>query len=116
MFSPPRHNPLAARFATAIAITLSTSPAHAQSAPGVHLDNSGINGSLSRADVEKLGGDRTNAEVPKDPVLARAKAKAQSLPLLQSPSDLLRRERRKIGDRRHEPAEIGRQRTGDAGI
>jgi hypothetical protein len=68
----------------AIAITLSTSPARAQSAPGVHLDNGGINGSLSRADVEKLGGDHTNAEVPKDPVLARAKAKAQSLPLLQA--------------------------------
>ena len=84
MFSPPRHIPLAALFTMAIAITLSTSPARAQSAPGVHLDNGGINGSLSRADVEKLSGDHTNAEVPKDPVLARAKAKAQSLPLLQA--------------------------------
>jgi len=84
MFRPPRHIPLAALFAMAIAITLPTSPAHAQGAPGVHLDNGGINGSLSRADVEKLSGDHTNAEAPKDPVLARAKAKAQSLPLLQA--------------------------------
>lgn len=84
MFNPPRHILLAALFAMAIAITLSTSPARAQGAPGAHLDNSGINGSLSRADVEKLSGDHTNAEVPKDPVLARAKAKAQSLPLLQA--------------------------------
>jgi hypothetical protein len=84
MFSPSRHIPLAALFGIAIVITLSTSPAHAQGAPGVHLDNSGLNGSLSKADLEKLGGDHTNAEVPKDPVLARAKAKAQSLPLLQA--------------------------------
>ncbi len=84
MFSPPRHTPLAALFAMAIAITLPTNPAQAQNAPGVHLDNSGMNGSLSKADVEKLGGDNTNAEVPKDPVLARAKAKTQSLPLLQA--------------------------------
>jgi hypothetical protein len=84
MFGPPRHMPLAALFAIASAITFSTSPAHAQGAPGVHLDNSGLNGSLSKADLEKLGGDHTSAEVPKDPVLARAKAKAQSLPLLQA--------------------------------
>jgi hypothetical protein len=62
-------------------------PVHAQGAPGVHQDNSGINGSLSRADLEKLGGIHkadTSADVPKDPVLARAKAKAQSLPLLEA--------------------------------
>jgi hypothetical protein len=83
MFSPPRHIGLAAWVAMT-GMMLSTSPAHAQGAPGVHLDNSGLNGSLSKADLEKLGGDHTNAEVPKDPVLARAKAKAQSLPLLQA--------------------------------
>ena len=83
MFSSPRQVLLAALWVMAM-ITLSISPAHAQGAPGVHLDNSGINGSLSRADVEKLSGDHTNAEVPKDPVLARAKAKAQSVPLLQA--------------------------------
>jgi hypothetical protein len=64
----------------------STNQLYAQGAPGVHQDNSGINGSLSRADLEKLGGDHKidmSADVPKDPVLARAKAKAQTLPLLQ---------------------------------
>jgi hypothetical protein len=64
-----------------------TNPAHAQGAPGVHQDNGGTNGSLSREDLEKLGGNYkndTSADVPKDPILARAKAKAQSLPLLQS--------------------------------
>jgi hypothetical protein len=64
-----------------------SNPVHAQGAPGVHQDNGGINGSLSREDLEKLGGNYkndTSADVPKDPILARAKAKAQSLPLLQS--------------------------------
>jgi hypothetical protein len=63
------------------------SPVQAQNTPGIHQDNSGINGSLSREDLEKLGGDRKNdgsADMPKDPVLARAKAKAQSIPLLQA--------------------------------
>jgi hypothetical protein len=80
----PRRISLAALVATTGIIMLSSNPAYAQGAPGVHLDNSGTNGSLSRADLEKLGGDHTSAEVPKDPVLARAKAKAQSLPLLQA--------------------------------
>jgi hypothetical protein len=84
MFSSPRRINLVSMVAIIGMITLSSTPAHAQGAPGVHLDNSGTNGSLSRADIEKLGGDHTNAEVPKDPVLARAKAKAQSLPLLQA--------------------------------
>jgi hypothetical protein len=88
MFNSPRHlkglAAIAALAATAGMLTLSTGPARAQGAPGVHMDNSGINGSLSRADLEKLGGDHTSAEVPKDPVLARAKAKSQSVPLLQA--------------------------------
>jgi hypothetical protein len=84
MFSSPRHLNLAAVAAIAAILLLSSGAAHAQGAPGVHMDNSGINGSLSRADLEKLGGDHTSAEVPKDPVLARAKAKAQSVPLLQA--------------------------------
>jgi hypothetical protein len=78
---------LAALIAIAGTILLSTGAAHAQNAPGTHLDNSGINGSLSREDLEKLGGvykNDTSADVPKDPVLARAKAKAQSLPLLEA--------------------------------
>ena len=32
-------------------------PAFAQNAPGTHQDNGGINGSLSRGDLEKLSGD-----------------------------------------------------------
>jgi hypothetical protein len=84
MFNSPRRLNAAASIAIAAMTILSTGPSHAQGAPGVHQDNSGINGSLSRADLEKLGGDHTSAEVPKDPVLARAKAKAQSLPLLQA--------------------------------
>jgi hypothetical protein len=86
MFSSPRQISLAARVAIAGMLLLSIGRAHAQGAPGVHLDNSGINGSLSKADLEKLGGDHkndANSDVPKDPVRARAKAKAQSLPLLQ---------------------------------
>ena len=76
-----------ALLAAAGMLMLSTPPAHAQGVPGVHLDNSGTNGSLSKADLDKLGGvykNDSSAEVPKDPVLARAKAKAQSLPLLQA--------------------------------
>lgn len=84
MFNSPRRLNAAASIAIAAMMMLSTGPSHAQGAPGVHQDNSGINGSLSRADLEKLGGDHTSAEVPKDPILARAKAKAQSLPLLQA--------------------------------
>ena len=60
---------------------------HAQNAPGTHQDNSGLNGSLSHADLEKLSGDHkqdSSAEMPKDPVLARAKATAQSVALLES--------------------------------
>jgi hypothetical protein len=65
----------------------SVNPVLAQNAPGTHQDNSGLNGSLSREDLQKLGGDHkqdSSSDVPKDPVLARAKAKAQSVPLLQS--------------------------------
>ena len=86
MFTSSRHTRLAALIVTGMMV-LATSPALAQGAPGVHLDNSGINGSLSREDLEKLGGlykNDTSADVPKDPVLARAKAKAQTLPLLQA--------------------------------
>jgi hypothetical protein len=59
----------------------------AQNTPGTHKDNSGMNGSLSRGDLEKLGGDHkqdANADVPKDPVLARAKAQSQSEPLIKA--------------------------------
>ncbi len=55
-------------------------------AASVH-DNSGLNGSLSRADLEKLNGDnkdRADAELARDPVLARARAQAQSEVLLKA--------------------------------
>jgi hypothetical protein len=73
--------------AVAAGLLLICSNVHAQGAPGVHQDNGGINGSLTRSDLEKLGGIHkadSSSDVPKDPVLARAKAKAQSLPVLQA--------------------------------
>jgi hypothetical protein len=71
----------------AIGLSSACAPVHAQNTPGIHQDNSGINGSLSHEDLAKLGGDHKNdgsADVPKDPVLARAKATAQAIPLLQA--------------------------------
>lgn len=68
-------------------IGAANTPALAQNAPGTHQDNGGLNGSLSREDLQKLGGDHkqdTSTDMPRDPVQARAKAKAQSIPLLQS--------------------------------
>jgi hypothetical protein len=87
MFNLPHPISLAALIAATGMTGFLAGPAYAQGAPGVHLDNSGINGSLSREDLEKLGGlykNDTSTDVPKDPVLARAKAKAQSLPILQA--------------------------------
>jgi hypothetical protein len=49
--------------------------AQAQGAPGIHQDNGGLNGSLSRSDIEKLNGD------PKQRAEAAA-AKVQSAKLL----------------------------------
>jgi hypothetical protein len=83
MITSPRISTIA--LAAAVSAVLLSNSVHAQGKPGVHQDNGGINGSLSREDLEKLGGDHKNdAEVPKDPVLARAKASAQSTALLQS--------------------------------
>jgi hypothetical protein len=62
-------------------------PAFAQNTPGTHQDNSGMNGSLSHEDLEKLNGDHpqdTDTTVPRDPVQARAQAKAQSDKLAKS--------------------------------
>jgi hypothetical protein len=56
-------------------------PVLAQNTPGTHQDNSGLNGSLSREDLEKLGGDHpqdTSAGSAQDAIRARAKAKAES--------------------------------------
>jgi hypothetical protein len=79
------HTPLlfAAVMGTACALA---NLSFAQGPPGTHMDNGGLNGSLSREDLEKLGGDHkrgSDTEVPKDPVLARAKAKAQAEPLVK---------------------------------
>jgi len=60
-------------------------PVLAQNPPGIHQDNGGLNGSLSRGDLEKLSGDhQQDTDAPKDPVLARAKAKSQSEPLIKA--------------------------------
>jgi hypothetical protein len=66
----------------AMAILCLNAPLRAQNAPGTHQDNSGLNGSLSREDLQKLSGDRKNE--PKDTPETRAKAKARSVALLES--------------------------------
>jgi hypothetical protein len=60
-------------------------PVRAQNAPGVHQENGGLNGSLSRGDLEKLSGDHSQdagADAAKQTPQARAKAKTQSEKLL----------------------------------
>jgi hypothetical protein len=73
-------------FATAILMAGAFSPpALAQQGPGIHQDNGGLNGSLSRGDLEKLSGDhRNDAKNKNDTPEARAKAKTQSAGLLAS--------------------------------
>jgi hypothetical protein len=81
-------------FATPMIVTGFLSiPAQAQNAPGIHQDNGGLNGSLSRSDIEKLSGDHRNnpVDATKDTPEERAKAKVQSaalLKLLQTPCDI----------------------------
>src|SRR5277367_4132346 len=78
--------PMRAKILAALAGMIGSSwiPVLAQSGPGTHQDNSGLNGSISHEELQRLGGDHKSADMPQDPVLARAKAKAQSIPLLQS--------------------------------
>jgi hypothetical protein len=60
-------------------------PASAQQGPGIHQENGGLNGSLTRDDLEKLsGGHKNNPNDPNDKPEERAKAKARSAELLQS--------------------------------
>lgn len=62
------------------------SQAPAQNTPGTHQDNSGMNGSLSRGDLEKLGGDHkqdATADAAQDSPQARAKAREQSDKLIK---------------------------------
>ncbi len=69
----------------AVILVAVTGIAHAQNAPGTHQDNGGINGSLSREDLEKLGGDHAgDANVPQATAAARAKAKSQSEALVNN--------------------------------
>jgi hypothetical protein len=74
--------------AATVAVAVCAAPALSQNTPGGNLeDNSGLNGSLSRADLEKLGGDHPKdrkGDVPKDPVLARSQAKAQAAKLVDA--------------------------------
>jgi hypothetical protein len=59
----------------------------AQNTPGTHQDNSGLNGSLSRGDLEKLSGDHTHdtaGDGSDDSPQARAKAKAEGAKLAAS--------------------------------
>ena len=58
----------------------------AQNAPGTHQDNSGINGSLSRGDLEKLSGDRKQdaGGDSKESAQAHAKSMTQSAKLIEA--------------------------------
>lgn len=70
-----------------IGLSVANAPVLAQNTPGTHQDNSGMNGSLSRGDLEKLSGDHTAdsaTEASKDSAQARAKAKAQSAKLVDA--------------------------------
>jgi hypothetical protein len=94
MLTPSPHIPLGIALFVAM-MSGASAPALAQGAPGVHQDNSGLNGSLSRSDLEKMGGDHAgeaNTDLPKNSPQARAKAEADSrklLEALQIPCDLV---------------------------
>ena len=61
-----------------------SAPSSAQQGPGIHQENGGLNGSLTRDDLEQLGGGHRNTpNDPNDKPEERAKAKARSAELLQ---------------------------------
>jgi hypothetical protein len=77
--------------AVAIAALLGGFPAFtaivfAQGAPGIHEDNSGLNGSLTHDDIQKIGGDKSESSPSqtREAAQARAKAKAESEELLKA--------------------------------
>ena len=74
--------------AACIAALTGAATAFAQNTPGGNMeDNGGLNGSLSRADIEKLNGDRIKERKPdtgRDPQQALAQAKEQSSKLLSA--------------------------------
>ena len=79
---PMRTVAVAALLAAMLAFT---APAFAQGAPGIHEDNSGLNGSLTHDDLQKLGSDtKSDSSLSRQAALARAKAKAESEQLLQA--------------------------------
>jgi hypothetical protein len=66
-------------------LVLAATAAQGQGPPGTHMENGGLNGSLSRSDLEKLNGDHPqnpNGDDSKDTAEARAKAKEQSMKLV----------------------------------
>jgi hypothetical protein len=71
--------PLSAALMAAIAGT-----AGAQNAPGVHQDNSGMNGSLSRGDLQKLGGDHPDSDTAGSITQSHAKTLAQAIELVKA--------------------------------
>ena len=73
-----------ARVLGALAVCLAlTASAGAQNTPGGNLhDNSGLNGSLSRADVERLSGPNANTAAAQDTPEARARVQALGVQLL----------------------------------
>ena len=79
------HHLRAAAIAALLGISLAlTAVAFAQGAPGIHEDNSGLNGALTHEDIQKLGGEKSDAgpSQTREAVQARAKAKAESEELL----------------------------------
>jgi hypothetical protein len=56
-----------------------------QAAPGIHQDNSGMNGSISHEELERMGGDQTQAsKSAKEAAAAKSTAMAQSAPLIKA--------------------------------
>lgn len=86
-FNTRAANTRAALLGALVAMTaVVCSPVLAQNTPGTHQDNSGMNGSLSHEDLEKLGGDhqQNGPDASRDSAASRAKAAAQSGALLKS--------------------------------
>jgi hypothetical protein len=82
---PAKHKNCAAALVTFVAMTSAPSiQVSAQNAPGTHQDNGGLNGSLTRGDIEKLSGDHPDSggEAAKQSPQALAKARTQSEKLL----------------------------------
>jgi hypothetical protein len=77
------HRVRGALSATVLGLAMAaSSPTHSQNNPGGNMgDNSGLNGSLSRADLEKLSGDHKQDSNRKDPATTPARAKEEGAKL-----------------------------------